>query len=55
VGDYLSIRRAHGFKLERAGELLTQFVDYRRGHEVDVITVDIAPARATSPHGAAPR
>jgi integrase/recombinase XerD len=28
LADYLTIRRAMGYKLERAGKLLTQFVDY---------------------------
>ncbi len=29
--DYLAMRRALGFRLERAGALLAQFVDLRRG------------------------
>ena len=28
LADYLRIRRALGYKLERAGKLLPQFVDY---------------------------
>jgi integrase/recombinase XerD len=47
--DYLAIRRALGFKLERDGKLLTQFIDYLDRQDTDTLTVEHAVAWATSP------
>jgi integrase len=51
VGDYLAVRRALGFKLERAEMLLGQFVSYLERHDSEVVTVDHALAWATLPQG----
>jgi integrase/recombinase XerD len=48
VADYLSIRRAMGFKLERAERLLGQFVSHLVDHDTDVITTDLALAWSLS-------
>lgn len=53
--DYLTLRRAMGFKMERHEKLLGQFVDYLTGLGCDTVTVDHALAWATSPTGADPR
>ena len=55
VADYLSLRRALGFKLERAERLLGQFVGYLADHDVEVITTEVALAWAVLPAGADPR
>jgi integrase len=47
--DYLAIRRALGFKLERAGLLLADFVGYLETNALDTITTDAALAWATLP------
>lgn len=47
VKDYLQIRRALGYKLERAGEMLPCFVDYLEAHGQDTITIELALAWAT--------
>lgn len=47
--DYLTIRRAMGFKLERAGRLLADFVGYLGNAGVDTITTEAALAWATLP------
>ena len=52
VGDYLSVRRAMGCKLERAEELLTQFVRHLEEVGVTTVTVDEALAWVTMPVGA---
>jgi integrase/recombinase XerD len=49
LADYLSVRRALGFKLEHAGRYLAQFVTYLEDHSVDRVTVDHALAWATQP------
>ena len=51
VGDYLSVRRAMGCKLERAEELLTQFVRHLEEVGVTTVTVDQALAWVTMPVG----
>lgn len=48
------MRRALGFKLERAGALLVQFVAFSEQSGVDLLTVDIALAWARLPKGASP-
>ncbi len=52
--DYLAIRRALGFKLERAGALLAQFVTFVEDNGADVLTVELALAWARLPVGARP-
>jgi integrase/recombinase XerD len=47
VEDYLRIRRALGYKLERDGEILPRFVDYLHANGADTITVELALAWAT--------
>lgn len=49
VDDYLVIRRALGFKLERHDRFLHAFVDYLATAGSDVITIDLAVAWATQP------
>jgi len=55
LADYLSIRRALGFKLEQAERLLAQFVAYLHDHNADAPTIDHALAWARLPAAAAPR
>jgi integrase len=52
LDDYLSMRRALGYKLERPGQLLAQFVGYLDGLGAEHVTVEHALAWATSPVGA---
>jgi integrase/recombinase XerD len=49
LADYLSVRRAMGYKLERAGKLLAQFVDYLDDVEVATVTVEHALAWSMLP------
>ena len=50
--EYLRLRRALGFKLNRAGRLLGQFVDYLEQRGVETISIDDALAWASLPAGA---
>ena len=50
--DYLSVRRALGFKLAGAGLLLEQFVDFADAAHTDTITTQLAVQWATLPSGA---
>lgn len=50
--DYLALRRAMGFKLERHAELLGQLGDYLTARHVAVLTVEHAVAWATAPQDA---
>ena len=52
LGDYLSLRRALGFRLANAGRLLGQFVGYLEAHGADTVTAEHALAWATHPAGA---
>jgi integrase/recombinase XerD len=52
--DYLRLRRALGFKLEREGQLLTQFVAYLKTVGASTITSDLAIAWAGQPADATP-
>jgi integrase len=54
VDEYLAMRRAVGFKLERAGALLTQFVDFADRLGVRTVTVEVAVGWATLPANASP-
>jgi integrase/recombinase XerD len=49
LDDYLAIRRALGFKLDRAGRLLADFVAHLEASGSDSITIDAAIAWATLP------
>jgi integrase len=51
VADYLALRRALGYKLERAEKLLTQFVNYLEQTGAATVTIDNAVAWATLPAG----
>jgi integrase/recombinase XerD len=51
LADYLTIRRAMGYKLERAGKLLTQFVDYLDDAGVTTVTIEHAVTWARLPAG----
>jgi len=52
LSDYLAMRRALGFKLERSGALMAQFVGHLDSIGATVITTDAAVAWATQPEGA---
>jgi integrase len=54
LADYLSIRRAMGFKLEHAGRLLAQFVTYLEKAGAETVTTDRAMSWAMLPQGADP-
>lgn len=55
LADYLRVRRALGFKLDRAEHLLAQFVAYLDDHNVQIPTVKDALGWATLPADANPR
>jgi integrase/recombinase XerD len=54
VDDYLWLRRALGFKLERAGQLLPQLVTYLEAAGAATVTSDLAIAWARLPERARP-
>lgn len=54
VEDYLRLRRALGFKLERAGHLLPQLVAYLERAGAATVTSDLAIAWARLPERAQP-
>lgn len=49
LADYLSVRRALGFKLDHAGRCLAQFVTYLEDQAAGTVTVDHALTWATRP------
>lgn len=49
LADYLTIRRALGYKLERAGKLLAQFIAYLEEVGAETVTIEHAIAWATLP------
>lgn len=51
LSDYLAMRRALGFKLERSGALMIQFVDHLDSIGAQVITIDAAVTWARQPEG----
>lgn len=55
VEDYLRVRRALGFKLERAGRILPQLVAYLEGAGATTVTSELAIAWARQPAGAQPQ
>ncbi len=52
--DYLAVRRALGFKLERHGQLLADFIGYLERAGADRITMELALAWARQPAGRDP-
>lgn len=54
VEDYLTLRRAMGFKLAKHDRLLHAFVDHLETLESPTITTEAALAWATAPHGVQP-
>jgi integrase/recombinase XerD len=54
LADYLSIRRAMGYKLKNAGGLLAQFVAYLEKTGADTVTTDRAVSWAMLPQGVDP-
>ncbi|MEJ7893528.1 MAG: tyrosine-type recombinase/integrase [Solirubrobacteraceae bacterium] len=55
VDDYLRLRRALGFKLERHGRLLPQLVGHLEANGTSTVTSDLAISWARLPAGAHPR
>lgn len=51
LSDYLTVRRALGYKLERAEKLLTQFLTYLEEHSQQHISIETTLAWATLPAG----
>jgi site-specific recombinase XerD len=49
LADYLQIRRALGYKLERAEKLLVQYLEYLDGLGAERVTIENAIAWATRP------
>jgi site-specific recombinase XerD len=49
LADYLQIRRALGYKLERAGKLLLQYLDYLDALGAEKVTIENAVAWARLP------
>jgi len=54
LNDYLTMRRELGYKLERAGKLLSQFVAFCDQSGTDIVTVEVALKWATLPDGCSP-
>ena len=54
VSDYLAMRRALGYKLERAGQLLPQLAGYLEARGAPTITAELAIAWARLPEHATP-
>ena len=52
LAGYLSVRRALGFRLDRAEKLIGQFLDYLEERQTAVITTGHVVAWATAPGGA---
>lgn len=55
VDDYLRLRRALGYKLERHGRLLPQLLNYLEAAGASTITSELAISWARQPTGAHPR
>ena len=55
LADYLAMRRALGYKLERAGKLLPQLVRFLRAAGASTVTAELAIAWARLPEGARPQ
>jgi integrase/recombinase XerD len=55
LADYLAMRRALGYKLERAGKLLPQLVSFLEAAGAPAVTAELAIAWARLPEGARPQ
>ena len=55
VTEYLQLRRALGYKLEREGRELPKFVEFLEQHDATVITTELALAWAIQPADATRR
>jgi len=51
---YLAMRREFGYRLQKTGHLLTQFVTFLEERDADVVTVELALAWATLPTDCGP-
>jgi hypothetical protein len=54
AADYLALRRALGFKLEKEGRLLPDFAAFAEAAGAGTVTVDLAVRWAAMPAGASP-
>jgi integrase/recombinase XerD len=54
AADYLALRRALGFKLEKEGRLLPDFAAFAEAAGAGTVTVDLAVRWAAMPEGASP-
>jgi integrase len=54
IRDYLALRRALGFKLEKEGRLLPDFAAFAEAAGTETVTVDLAARWAAMPEGASP-
>jgi integrase/recombinase XerD len=54
LADYLRVRRAMGFKLDRAEKLIGQFLDYLEDHHAVTVTTEHALTWATAPRNVDP-
>jgi integrase/recombinase XerD len=54
LADYLTLRRAMGFDLDRAEKLIGQFLSYLEAHDGDTVTIEHALAWARLPATADP-
>jgi integrase/recombinase XerD len=52
VADYVAVRQAFGFKLERTGGLLNSFIDHLEARGASTITTELALEWATLPESA---
>lgn len=49
LADYLAVRRALGYKLDRAEKQISQFLGYLEGEGVGTVAVEHALTWATAP------
>jgi integrase/recombinase XerD len=54
LADYLVLRRELGYKLDRAGRLLAQFVDFCEESHAEIVTVEVTLAWAMLPERCSP-
>lgn len=54
MGDYLTLRRSAGYKLESAGRILASFVAFAERAGADTITTELALSWAAQPQQASP-
>ena len=54
LADYLTLRRALGFNLDRAQKLLTQFVGWLEEQDIDTVTIEHAMGWVMLPRDVAP-